>query len=180
MISSAVECARQRPPATIEVLGHGLALSFKPKAALALPVSPLSSPVQVLLSQRISAERDFIFGRSGTSPYSGFSKSKQKLDNLMRAASAEASPNSQWVPWRLHDLRRTARSLMSRANVSENISERVLNHAIPGIRGVYDRPPYLDEKRDALNALAQLILRIVDPTSNVVELNARPNIRRKS
>ena len=45
-------------------------------------------------------------------------------------------------PWRLHDLRRTARSLMSRAGVRPDIAERVLGHAIVGVEGVYDRHSY--------------------------------------
>ena len=39
--------------------------------------------------------------------------------------------------WRLHDLRRTARSLMSRAGVSADIAERCLGHIIGGVRAVY-------------------------------------------
>jgi integrase len=57
-------------------------------------------------------------------------------------------------PWVLHDLRRTARTLMSRAGVLADIAERVLGHVIPGVRGVYDRWAYLEEKRDALERLA--------------------------
>ena len=45
--------------------------------------------------------------------------------------------------WRLHDLRRTARSLMSRAKVSSEHAERVLGHAIAGVEGIYDRHEYL-------------------------------------
>jgi integrase len=56
--------------------------------------------------------------------------------------------------WTLHDLRHTARSLMSRAGVSADIAERVLGHKIPGVRGVYDRHEYATEKRDALERLA--------------------------
>ena len=66
-------------------------------------------------------------------------------------------------PWMLHDLRRTARSLMSRAGVSADIAERVLGHVIPGVRGVYDRHSFLDEKRDALERLARLVARILNP-----------------
>jgi hypothetical protein len=44
--------------------------------------------------------------------------------------------------WVLHDLRRTARSLMSRAGVQRDISERVMGHAIVGVEGVYDQYPY--------------------------------------
>jgi integrase len=73
--------------------------------------------------------------------------------------------------WVLHDLRRTARSLMSRASVSSDIAERVLGHVIPGVRGVYDRYAYVDEKRDALERLASVVERILNPPDgNVVEL----------
>ena len=63
--------------------------------------------------------------------------------------------------WRLHDLRRTARSLMSRAGVPTDHAERCLGHVIGGVRGVYDRHEYHTEKQQAFEALAGLIERIV-------------------
>jgi len=75
--------------------------------------------------------------------------------------------------WRLHDLRRTARSLMSRAGVQSEIAERVLGHAIAGVEGVYNRYSYDNEKAIALEKLAQLVARIVEPPAdNVVPLVA--------
>jgi integrase len=62
--------------------------------------------------------------------------------------------------WRLHDLRRTARSLMSRAGVQSEHAERVLGHAIGGVEGIYNRHNYDVEKADALTKLAALIHRI--------------------
>ena len=60
---------------------------------------------------------------------------------------------------------------MSRAGIRPDIAERVLGHVIPGVGGVYDRFEYLSEKRDALEKLAALIERIVNPPSpNVVPL----------
>lgn len=64
-------------------------------------------------------------------------------------------------PWRLHDLRRTARSLMSRAGIRPDIAERVLGHAIKGVEGVYDRHHYREEKTHAVNALARLVQTIL-------------------
>jgi integrase len=72
--------------------------------------------------------------------------------------------------WVIHDLRRTARSLMSRAGVRPDIAERVLGHVIQGVGAVYDRFGYDAEKRDALDRLADLVDRIVNPSSNVVPL----------
>ena len=70
--------------------------------------------------------------------------------------------------WGLHDLRRTARSLMSRAGIRPDLAERVLGHAIRGVEGVYDRHQYRDEKAHALKALAGLISTILAPTDSKV------------
>ena len=77
------------------------------------------------------------------------------------------------VGWTIHDLRRTARSLLSRAGVQTEISERVLGHVVGGVRGTYDRHEYFGEKAAALAKLAALIERIVNPpAANVVALGA--------
>lgn len=73
--------------------------------------------------------------------------------------------------WTLHDLRRTAKTLMQRAGVLPHISERVLGHAQGRIEGTYDHHDYLAEKRHAADALAATLERIVSPpAANVVEL----------
>ena len=73
--------------------------------------------------------------------------------------------------WQLHDLRRTARSLISRAGVRPDVAERVLGHAIRGVEGVYDRHGYKEEKGHALRALAGLLENILrPPADNVVAL----------
>jgi hypothetical protein len=62
---------------------------------------------------------------------------------------------------------------MSRAKVPSDHGERVLAHVIGGVREVYDRFEYLAEKRDALEKLAALIERIVNPPpDNVVPLRS--------
>jgi len=106
----------------------------------------------------------FIFSTTdGVKPFGGYSKAKKALDAVIarqrKSAGLEPLPN-----WTLHDLRRTARTLMSRAGVDPDTAERVLNHAIEGVRGVYDRYEYLDEKRAALTSLADLVESIVEPS----------------
>jgi len=80
--------------------------------------------------------------------------------------------NSGVVRWTLHDMRRSARSLMSRAGVPSEHAERVLGHAIPGIEQVYNRHQFFDEKAIALAKLAALVEEIVhsEPGSKVVPL----------
>ena len=133
---------------------------------------PLSAAAHALL-RSVPNLGKFVFGRDGDAPYSGFSKSKAALDRCMATALRRFSPAADWQSWTIHDLRRTARSLMARAGVASDVAERVLNHAIPGVRGVYDRHDYIEEKRQALDVLAALIERIINPETNVVELSTR-------
>ena len=91
----------------------------------------------------------------------------------MLAELRKENPDAELPRWTLHDLRRTARSLMSRAGVPSDHAERCLGHVLPGIRGTYDRHEYLNEKRYAFEALAALIERIVNPADNVVALSDR-------
>lgn len=133
----------------------------KTKNAVAVP---LTKHVRDLIGDR----RGFVFSSAGGKrAFSGYSKSKKALDakiaELRKRSRRPAMPR-----WTLHDLRRSARSLMSRAGVSADIAERVLGHVIPGVRGVYDRHEYLDEKRDALEKLAALVERILRPGEAVV------------
>lgn len=74
--------------------------------------------------------------------------------------------------WSIHDLRRTARSLMSRIGIAHEVAENLLGHTIPGVAGIYDRHGYETEKAAALAKLATTIGQIVDPTDNVVAFEA--------
>lgn len=105
----------------------------------------------------------YVFAGRGKKAMNGFSPLKRDLD--------EAAPIPHWV---LHDLRRTAKSLMARAGVRPDVSERVLGHAIVGVEGVYDRHSYAAEKADALARLAGLVGTILEPQDNkVVPLRRR-------
>jgi integrase len=74
--------------------------------------------------------------------------------------------------WRLHDLRRTSRSLMTRIGVPHEVAEVILGHTIPGVAAVYNRHSYEPEKAVALAKLANTISQIVDPVDNVIALGA--------
>jgi integrase len=71
---------------------------------------------------------------------------------------------------RLHDLRRTARTLLSRAGVNSDVAERCLGHVIGGVRGIYDKHTFTKEMLAAYEALAGLIARIIDPVDNVTPM----------
>lgn len=108
-------------------------------------------------------KRGFVFSTDGgKTQFSGFSKAKAALDAII-AKQRKADGLDPMEHWTHHDLRRTARSLMSRAGVTVDIAERVLGHEMQSIRRSYDRHSYADEKRDALEKLAGLIHLILNP-----------------
>jgi integrase len=119
--------------------------------------------LDIINAQPRLAGNPYVFAGRGGGPFNSFAQRKDELD-----AKLPGMP-----PWVIHDLRRTARSLLSRAGVQRDHAERVLGHAIPGIEGVYDRHSYRDEKADALTKLAALVETILHPPAgNVVALHA--------
>ena len=52
--------------------------------------------------------------------------------------------------WRLHDLRRSAASHMQELGIAPDTIRAILNHAMPGVGGVYMRSELETAKRDAL------------------------------
>jgi len=130
---------------------------YKTKNDVTLPLSGAAQTVIAELPRFGTGE--YVFTVNGRTPLAAFSRGKKAID---RASGVTG--------WTLHDLRRTARSLMSRAGVPSDHAERCLGHIIPGVRGTYDRHKYQEEMRLAFEALAAQIARIVDPQDNVVAM----------
>ena len=119
--------------------------------------------------------RDHIFGdgprREGDQHrgFSGWSKSKAALDARILAArkmvDAGAKPLSHWT---VHDLRRTAATVMAdQLGVLPHIVEAILNHVSghrAGVAGVYNRARYQAEMRQALERWGAYVSDIVEKT----------------
>jgi integrase len=112
---------------------------------------PLSDDARAVLAAipRLG-DKGLVFTTDGHRFFGGFSRGKAVLD--------KAVPLPAWV---IHDLRRTARSLMSRAGVPPRHAELALGHVIHGVEGTYDRYAYFVEKRAAFAALAAQVKRIL-------------------
>lgn len=117
--------------------------------------------LEIVRSQTRMGTNPYVFAGRGDGHFNGISKTKAAFDKRAKIA-----------PWVVHDLRRTARSLMSRAGVRPDIAERVMGHVIAGVEGIYDRHAYRDEKGDALERLGALLDTIIknDPSANVVPI----------
>lgn len=166
-----------------EIGGDGIwiipAERYKTKRPNFVPLS--TSALAVIEAQPRFDDCDYVFPSRAKTPYSRSGKSKAKLDKAVLAAmktQAKKGAKVEPIPnWTLHDLRRTAKTLMARAGVRPDISERVLGHVIAGVEGTYDRHSYADEKRDALEKLAAMIERILNPLPSSVASITEHRIR---
>ena len=131
--------------------------------ALKLPKLAL----EIVRTQAMVEDNPYVFSGRGSAHLEPGDKLKKDFD----AKVAKANNGAAIPGWTIHDLRRTARSLLARAGVRPDIAERTLGHVIRGVEGTYDRHAYTAEKADALEKLAELVERIIDPPAeNVVPL----------
>ena len=133
-----------------------------------ISIVPLAPQAKAILeaAPRYEGNRLVFPGERGT--YSGWSKSKDRLDR-----------DSGVKDWRLHDIRRSVAAGLQRLGVRLEVVETILNHIVgsrAGIVGIYQRYDFADEKRAALTAWGERLAAIVEgrePAANVVEFPAR-------
>lgn len=144
---------------------------YKTKLDHVIPLTPAALDLIGAKPERVKGNAWFVFTTddNAATAFSGFSKAKAAL-NAEIAKIRKAAGRKKMERWTLHDLRRTGRSLMSRAGVDTDHAERCLGHVIGGVRETYDRYEYLDEKRKAFERLAGLI-------SSILKANAMEGSR---
>jgi integrase len=112
-----------------------------------LPLSPQAA--RIIARQPRRDGRDLIFG-FGDRGFMSWTTNKAKLDALCGFSD-----------WTLHDLRRTAATMMAEnLRVQPHIIEAVLNHVSghkAGVAGKYNRATYAEEMREALVKWADYI-----------------------
>jgi Phage integrase family len=89
-----------------------------------VPLSPLVR--ELIASVKAKPHSPFIFTTTGTTPVSGWSRMKDRLDAAMLAA-ARAEGHAVIPPWTLHDLRRTFVTGMVELHVPPHVVELVVN-----------------------------------------------------
>jgi integrase len=127
---------------------------------------PLSDPVIAILQKRRRIMGRNLFFGIGGGGYSGWSKSKKELDQLiLNARRARFGKQAKPMYWRLHDVRRTGDTLMNdELGIDPHVVEAILNHISgsksgkDGVAGVYNKAAYLKKKKEALDAWAAFIL----------------------
>lgn len=57
----------------------------------------------------------------------------------------------------IHDLRRTASTLLHEKGWASDVVEKSLNHTIGGVRGIYNRAEYVEQRKEMLQFWADYI-----------------------
>jgi integrase len=128
---------------------------------------PLSDAALAVLKSIPPIEgAEFVFTTTGTTPFSGVSKAKDRLDREMLKKLQAEDTKATLSHFTLHDLRRTVATGLQRLGYSIEVVEAVLNHrsgSLKGVAGVYARHDFADEKRAALEAWADHVAHLLNP-----------------
>jgi integrase len=109
---------------------------------------PLTPRMIAIFEELPKISGDCVFSTTGGElPISLGSKIKDQLDAELKFEES----------WQNHDLRRSIRSGLAELGVSDVVAEAVLAHRQPGILAVYNKHPYLDERRDALERWGDVV-----------------------
>jgi integrase len=140
--------------------------------------------LRIIHAQPRFASNPYVFAGRDNGPLTGLGPLKRDLDKRAAEflAMRESGGDKSVEGWRLHDCRRVARSLMSRAGVEPHVAERVLGHAVgSSVERVYDQHQFEEEKAHALQRLADAIEGIINPPpvgANVLKIPAKGSRRK--
>lgn len=102
-----------------------------------------------------------VFSTTGTTPMSGLTKPKTRLDETINQRRAKAG-SPPMPEWHLHDLRRAQATALAEAGVDEGVVDRIQNHIAGGSRAsgvaaVYNRAQKLSDRAKALDLWADMV-----------------------
>lgn len=95
------------------------------------------------------------------------SLAKPFAHNAINTALKTALQGQDIPAFTIHDLRRTASTLLHENGWPSDVVEKALNHTIGGVRGVYNRAEYAPQRREMLQFWADTIEQLVN-TGQVV------------
>jgi integrase len=154
----------------------------KNRAPITLPLSRLALGELAAVWPNEAPKAGYhLLGRFAKKPLSGFSRIKRRLDDRV-AALAKAEGMDPPAPWRLHDLRRTARTGMTQLGIPPDHAEAALNHVSgrSALVRTYDRHDYGPEILAALSRWQAHVAGLVGEGAEVVPLEARRRWRAKA
>ncbi len=142
----------------------------KNKIAITIPIPDLLVPYFKLL-RALSFGSEYVFPsrRAGKKGYISNDTLNHALTNLFGKKTGKKESTTGDVLGQagieyfvIHDLRRTCRTLLSGLGIDTNVAEKCLNHKVKGVKGVYDQYQYFEERKKALQKLAELVFPLID------------------
>lgn len=99
-------------------------------------------------------KKGYVFTTTGTTPVSGISRVKQRLDGLL---------GQEFEPWRFHDIRTAMATALAETGEPEAIVDRILNHVASGsapsaVARVYNQAEQLPQRANALDKWAEMVI----------------------
>lgn len=134
-----------------------------------------------LLAAADAAGRDYLLVTPWSKPSSPYLQSFSDLKVDLDAA-IERLHGSRLPPWKLHDLRRSMRTVMPKLGVTSEVAELCMCHTKKGVEAVYDHHAYRDEKRQAFGRWASHVAGLVNPpaATNVTSIEEERGKRNAS
>jgi integrase len=124
-----------------------------------IPETKNGKPHIVYLSEQAKRLFEELKVMAGSSPYVLPSRSSLKkpiasstLNHALDALGVETDRG-----FVIHDLRRTASTHLHEAGFASDVIEKALNHTIGGVRGIYNRAEYADQRRAMLQQWADMV-----------------------
>lgn len=120
-----------------------------------LPISPI---MRLCINKMMDAAGDSEWlvpsPKTGARPASKVIIAQASRRIMAKKYLAEALPE----PFEIRDLRRTARSSLSRLNVDQDVARKIMNHSLEGIDRVYNRHDYMDKMIEAMLAYSDFLI----------------------
>jgi integrase len=133
--------------------------------------NPIVPSARQVLADALAARPDgvqLVFTTTGRTAISGWSRAKERLDGLILAQRKERGIETPMPPWRFHDLRRAfATAASDILLIDPVIADRCLNHVGASttsvVSRIYSRNELFEQRRDALERWAALVMRTDEP-----------------
>ena len=119
---------------------------------------PLAKPVVLWLRELMvfAAGQSYLFPPRRVTPQQRFPHVSPDTLN----AAIKASLKLDIASFTVHDMRRTARTHLTKLGIDRFVAERALNHKMKGVQRVYDIDDYFEARKTALGIWADRLVEL--------------------
>ena len=137
-------------------------------------VKNASEPFDIYMSSQVKSILNELKKLAGNSPYilPGRTPDKPISRTVFNTALSTVLKKMEgFGHFTVHDLRRTAASRLNDLGYESDIIEKCLNHKMMGIRGIYNKAIYEEQRRNMMQEWSSFVFSLVPILNHVIELN---------